>query len=525
MFDRAVAEGEGSQLLNALRRRWWVIALVAIVAAGGAYVFANRKQKEYSATSALLFQNNQLDQLLLAKQVVETVDPARQAATNLSLVGLPAVAEGVAAQLHIPAGWVAGSISFSADPGSDVLRITATDPSPVFAAKIANSYVQQYIAFRQSAARAQLAASEALVNRRLAALPPSELNGPIAQALLQDRNNLDLLSSAQTGDAQQVETASIPGSPSSTSPKKAAMIGLLLGLLAAAALVVLLERQDKRIKDPAEIETLYRVPVLGAIPISNALTRLGAVGTRQDQEAFSRLRAQLRYFDVDRDIKRVMVTSAQSADGKSLTALNLARAAARADDKRVLLIEADLRRPSLAEMLGLDNVAGLGELLSHSQDLGSGLRELAVPLNELNEAQEHAGFDVLLAGGVPPNPVELIGSQRMIELLDHIGTMYDLVVIDTPPIGAVSDPIPLVHQVDGVLVVSRVGHSRRAEAAEMMTQLRSLKANVFGVVINGAPPKTDYYYYYDRQNRPSRFAGLRSTRRGREEDPSLTERS
>lgn len=276
-------------------------------------------------------------------------------------------------------------------------------------------------------------------------------------------------------------------------PSRDAIIGLVLGMLVGGALVAVLERRDRRIKSVAEVEEVYGVPILGMIPESNQLRGAGAVGSPRDREAFSMLRAQLRYFDVDRGVKRVMVTSADTREGKSMISLNLARAAAQADERRPLLIETDLRRPALTAMMGFEAVAGLAELLSHSQDLASGLRELVIPMPDPNGGD--AGFDVLLGGALPPNPVELLSSRRMTELLAYADTMYSSVVIDTPPVPVVSDAIPLIHQVDGVIVVSRVGHSRHDRASRLMKQLRGLNANVLGVVVNGVGESG--YYAYD----------------------------
>jgi non-specific protein-tyrosine kinase len=209
------------------------------------------------------------------------------------------------------------------------------------------------------------------------------------------------------------------------------------------------------------------------------------------------LRAQMRYFDVDRDISRVLVSSADGGEGKTTIALNLARAAGSAGDMRTLLIEADLRRPALGPMLGMSRVAGLSELLSQSHDIAQGLHELVVTREDDDARQAVGGHDILLAGATPPNPVELLESRRMAELLDYADSIYDLVILDTPPIGVVSDPVSLVHRVDGVLVVSRLGRSRRDHAARLMKQLRALNANILGVVVNGAQAGlgANYGYY------------------------------
>ncbi len=208
------------------------------------------------------------------------------------------------------------------------------------------------------------------------------------------------------------------------------------------------------------------------------------------------LRAQLRYFDVNRHIHTVMVTSADSGEGKTLISLNLARAAARTDERRALLIEADLRRPGLAEAIGREPGAGLAELLSRSHDLESGLRELVVTADDTEDAEHSPRLDILLAGSIPPNPVELLESQRMNDVLRTAATLYDVVVIDTPPIGIISDAIPLVHQVDGVLVICRLNYSRRDHALRLMRRLNGLNAHILGVVINSFQTRGDTPYGY-----------------------------
>jgi capsular exopolysaccharide synthesis family protein len=519
MFDRLSGERDGTWLLAALRRRWWVIVLVAAISAAAAHVLSGQQQKKYSATSALLFQSTALDQELLAKQIITNVDPARQAATNQSLVELSSVSKLVASQLHIPSSLVSSEVSFGSDATSDVLPITVTDPSPTLATAIANSYAQQYIQFRKTAAEAQLTTSEALITAKLAALPPSQQNTQVGQALTTDRNELDLLKSSQTGDAQVVETAAVPNSPSFPNTSRDTTLGLLLGLLLGCALVTVLDRRDRRIKTPAEVEQLYGVPVIGTVPQSATL-RKGRIGTAHEEEAFLMIRAQLRYFDVDRHLKRVMVTSAESGEGKSLISLNLARAAARTDDRRALLIEADLRRPSLHRMIGRESGAGLAELLSHAQDLESGLRELVVTPDDMEETDRPLRLDILLAGSAPPNPVELLESQRMIQLLEQADTMYDVVIIDTPPIGVISDAIPLVHQVDGLLVITRMLYSRRDPATRLMKRLEGLNAHILGVVINSFQRTADASYGYYGNYPATR--GEESPRRGLRGRPRST---
>lgn len=510
MFDRLAEPNEG-WLFSALARRWWVLALVAVVFGLGGYVISAQQTKKYTAKSALLFFESQLDQELVGKASISTSDPARQAATNQALVELPTVARMTAAQLHIPVSRVVGEIAFGSDSTSDVLSFTVTDQSPSMAARIANTYGQQYIQFMKGAATSQLTTAENLVDSKLAAIPVDQQNGPVASQLHAEKNTLDLLKSAQTGNAQVVQTATIPSSPSSPTPVKDGMLGLIVGLFVGLGAAAALERRDRRIKSPDEVEALYGAPVVGMIPESASL-RSGHP-TPRDEEAFLMLRAQLRYFDVDRTVKRVMITSADAGEGKTLVSFNLARAAAGTDERRILLIEADMRRPRMSRLIGREPVAGLAELLSHPQNVESGLRELVLRPDQAADVDRPAGLDVLVAGSIPPNPIELLESERMLELLEYADGIYETVIIDTPPIGVVSDGIPLLHHVDGLVAVTRLGTSRRDRAQQFTKRLRGLNANVLGVVINSYHPESaGHYYYYGEDRAPGRNNALRRPR-------------
>lgn len=467
-------------------RRWWVLILVAAIGALAGYGFASRKPKEYTASSALLFQTSQLDQSFFGTPVSSaSPDPSRQAATNQALVELPTVARIVANQLHIPQSRITSDLTFGSDSQADVLDINVTDRSPAMAATIANAYVRQYIVFRQTSDQAQLTVAERTVQAQLTAIPPSQRNTSLAQGLQSRAYELKLLAALQTGNAEVVQTAVPPVSPSSPDPPGSAVVGGIIGLLLALVLVYTRERFDRRIKSVEEVEEVYGVTLLGVVPNSPYFDARGSAGTPQEQDRFRMLRAQLRYFDVDQKLRRLLITSADAGEGKSTISLNLARAAAGTDNKRSLLIETDMRRPSLAGMIGLESLAGLSELLSQSTDLRSGLRELVVTPQASDELGGGSNFDVLVAGAVAPNPLELIESNRMSELLEIADSLYDMVIFDTPPVGVVGDAMALIHQVDGVVVVSRQGVSRRDRGRRLMMQLRGLNANVLGVVFNG----------------------------------------
>jgi polysaccharide biosynthesis transport protein len=273
----------------------------------------------------------------------------------------------------------------------------------------------------------------------------------------------------------------------------------VLGLILGIGVALLLDRFDRRIREPDELEEASGLPVLGLVPRSAAFAASSKEGAgageismpRGEAEAFRMLRARMRYFNVDREVRTVLVTSASAAEGKTTIALNLAAAAA-ASGSRVLLIEADLRRPTLTTRMGDPQYVGLSEVLSHSASLESALRHVNVGTAGSNG---RPWFSLITAGFPPPNPSELIESRQMEELLAQLAPNYDLVVIDTPPLLVVSDAIPLIGRVDGVLVVSMLGQTTRDAAKTLGAQLKDLKAPVLGVVANGLRGRAQSYYY------------------------------
>jgi receptor protein-tyrosine kinase len=214
-----------------------------------------------------------------------------------------------------------------------------------------------------------------------------------------------------------------------------------------------------------------------------------------EAEAFRMLRARLRYFNVDRNIKSLLIVSGQPGDGKSTVAYYLARAAANTSGTRVLLVEADLRRPQLADRLGLSRTPGLSEVLS--QPIGLDVAVQSLPRSLEPRVHQEQELHILVAGALPPNPAELLESRRMQEFIEELAPRYDLVIFDTPPTGVVSDALPLLHQADGVVLIARLNRSTRAGLTRVLDQLKRLGAPVLGVVANhSVAERVDYGYGY-----------------------------
>ncbi len=496
------------QTLNILRRRAPLIALCFVLVAGSAFVFSKQQTKKYTATASLVFDNNQLNQQVAGLAAVDNNSQQSQQSTNVRLVELGDAANQTATLLGqgLTGKQIQGDLSISAQGESSIVEVAATASSPKLAADIANTYANQFVAGQQSATHKYFNAALALVNKQLAALSPQQQSGPQGLALQDRAQSLAILAELQSGNVQIAQAATVPTAPSSPKVARNTVLGGLLGLLLGLALAFLLERLDRRIKQPEDLERIFQLPLLGMIPDSPAYPRhtsqhkgegLAPLPAREI-EVFRMLRARLRYFNVNRDLRLMLVTSADSADGKTTVVQNLAEAAA-STGGRVLIIEADLRRPSIADRLSLSRAPGLAEVLIAASTVEDAIQitQVAAAISSASTATG-SSLSVLTAGTPPPNPVELIESRAMERLLEWAGKSYDLVLIDTPPLSVVPDAIPLLHMVHGVVIVSRLGKSTREGAARMREELSSLGAPMLGVVANGfkARDLTGHGYYY-----------------------------
>lgn len=501
--------GQGLDLRTALitlRRRAWLIVLCFVVVTAAALGFSLAQQKQYSATAALLFRDPGFGQTLFGGADVQpTSDPTREAATNVNLASLRIVSQRTANALDhgLSATDVQSKMSVSAEGSSNVVSVTATDPDPRIAQKLANTYAAQFVEFRRDADRAKVANARRLVSKSYNRLSPTEQQSHQGRTLQNRMSQLETLQAVQTGNAEVVQDASTPTSPSSPKTKRNTILGAVIGLLLGIALAFLAERFDRRLRSVDDLEEAFELPMLGSIPDSKTLASANGVAAAlpfTDREAFRMLRTRLRYFNVDREIKSVLVTSASPKDGKSTVAWYLASTAA-SSGTRTLLVEADLHQATLATYHKLDPIPGLAEILTHQVSLDDAIQPITVE-DRSNGAADARKLDCLTAGATPPNPAELLDSHEMARVLVEFTEGYDLVVIDTPPVSLLADAIPLMQLVSGVIVVGQVGKTTRDEAAHLREQLRKLDAPVLGVAANRIRESRrygrSYGYYYDR---------------------------
>ena len=499
MDEQASERIDLHQVARLLCREWVIIVACMVLLGSAALVTALSAPKRYTATASLLFRDPAFDQKLFGSTFLGgSRDPDREAATNVALVAMKQVATRTAARsgIDLTPREIQAAVVVSPEGRSDVVTVRATVDSPRVAAALANAFTTEFVSIRREADRRTIFNAQSLVQRQLDELKKQgTLSSPRANSLRDRAEELSVLGSLQTGNAELVQRAEVPSGPSGPRPKRNAAIGLFLGLILGVGVAFLRARLDRRIRTEEALAEAFDVPILARVPVTEMAKGLPAPRSRAE-EAFGTLWTNLRYFNVTSGIGSILITSPTSGDGKSTVALNLAAAAARSGSD-VLLIEADLRRPSLTTALGERSPGGLTQVLAGLMTFEKAL--LQVPATRAPAVGDPV-LDVLVAGPIPPNPAQLLDSHAMRELLLDVYPRYDLVVIDTPPLTVVPDSVPLLHQVSAVVAVGRLGSSRRDAASVLCSQLKIMDAPLVGVVANLTKDGgSDPYYYQDPQ--------------------------
>jgi capsular exopolysaccharide synthesis family protein len=463
------------------RRKWLLLAIVVVIPAA-VYVGASLLPKTYQSEATIDVQATADPSTLFSNQIRSSTGISEaQTLIKTTLVGRRA-----ARILGLPpssAKELVGHVSVAptnpSDSKGEFLTITAQDSSPTEAARIANAFARAIAQTRTSSATRQIERTIATLTAQGKSDRGEEST---REALALQLQQLRLLKAGQTGTTPIIEAAVPASTPISPQPKRDALISLILALLIAAAIAPLLDRLDRRIREPGELEELLDAPVLAMIP-DDAFP--GHPPGPHVRESFETLRASLTYFNVDRSLSSLVVASPIQKDGKTTVAINLALAYA-LDERDVILIDGDLRRPQVATRLGKEVGAGLDSVLVGESTLEDALVYVDAGAGRLR---------ILPGATPPPNPAVLLGSQRMRLLLTELVEQVDMVVIDTPGLLAVSDAIPLFSQVAGSVIVSRLGKTPKDAVRRAKQVIASAGGTVLGGVATGAHAGGIYGYY------------------------------
>lgn len=510
-------------LLKVLRgRKVWVVLPVAI-AVGLALVYSLvLTEPLYVSTASILRQTTNFDEALFNTQLFDLRDAQRYLMTGSRLIKLDAVAEEVQAELDSRrgVGSLLSMVSVKPQPDADIINISATSTDPEEAEAVANSFARQFILYRQAADRAALSQARAQVEQQLSGMSSVELESERGRVLSQKSEELRILETMQTGGFEIVQEAQVPSSPFSPRPVRTTFIALVGGLMLGTLLAFVVDRADRRVKTQDSLEREYALPVLATIPRSRV--QLSTNGNKPINggarfldtspafvESFRALRSNVKYFEFDRQIRTIVVTSGLPQEGKTIVTINLAVSLA-LSGATVGVIEADLRRPMIHRYLGLSASVGVSSVLTGTHSLTKAIQLLKTgsdtPWNRQGSNQSgRAGrldrnLFCLTSGPLPPNPAELIGSQQMKTLIEDVASLADYVLIDTPPVLVVSDALNLVNLVDAVIVCARLNRTTIEEAREVRTLLQRTGARTLGVVASGNKASSrrqgDPYGYY-----------------------------
>jgi capsular exopolysaccharide synthesis family protein len=467
--------------------RWKWLFLFFVVAAPVLAFVVERGQPTLYKSSALVGVN----QTTVSSPLVNT--SGSFSTSNITavarLVTTTPVAEIAAGLLNPPAnpGQIVGEVTAEGDESTNFLTISAQDRDPRRAADIANAFAKAISRNLQQSAVAQIRNTIKSTRAQLRHLKPSDVTtrGNLQQELTQ----LLAAENAQGGQAAILQAAGPSGSPVGGGLRRTLEIALLIGLLLGFGAVILAENSDRRLRTPEDLESMTDLPLLAAIEPSAFSAELTT--TNEDEEAFQMLRTALMYFNVDRPLNSILITSAGEKEGKTTVATRLALATAKAG-LHVVLVDADLRRAQVGRRLGVAAKDGLGAVIRGSHLLSDVL--VGHPLDE----SEGGSLSILPAGSPPPNPSALMSSQHMQRILRQLEAVSDLVIVDTPAALAVSDPLPLMRNVSGVVLVARMNHSSRQTIRRLQKIIQSAHGHVLGVVATGAGAGPGYNHYYPK---------------------------
>jgi capsular exopolysaccharide synthesis family protein len=535
-------------LAQVMLRRWWLLLLFGVLGVCCAYLAVSVLPKRYqsavslqlnpSGKSALLpYTGSNSDQVApsavatLAASYSEVLRSRTFDTTVVNRLSLPIQPEELTR-----------SIDAKLIPNTNILRLTVTWDQPQDAQQLAQRVAELFISENVQAAQngtvqriQQLQDSARQMQTRMTTLQQQRdrLDDAVSRGDLSritDLNDLDTrLAAIQTSYTNalveidqahnSMDTAAIldnatPGAAVGFLPlPQALLLGLLIGLVVGTGVAVLLDRMIGAVYAPEDVAAVCGSAPLATVGRISAKAPLTTPGVDQrlvvaaaprsaSAEAFRTLRANLRLVALEHPLRTLVVTSAGVGDGKTLVSANLAASLAQSG-KRVLLIDGDLRRPAAHSLLGVSNGAGLVEALfaTDEQEHRNGARPDPQSLDHCVVTTPIERLLLLRSGEVPPNPSELLGSERATRLLDDLAQDFDMLVIDTPPVGPVADALILATLGDGILVVARAGQTRQAALRGALESLSQTGKPILGIIMNDLRPSPlsrygPYRHYY-----------------------------
>jgi Mrp family chromosome partitioning ATPase/capsular polysaccharide biosynthesis protein len=494
------------------------VLVIVVVSTVGTYVYSSKQAPRFRSSTQFIVSSSPIDAIISGGISADSGTALDQAKLLLS--------EGVSDRVRKHFGTKGTSLLaqsvVTADPvaSSSFIQVNVESGSADGAAAVANAYVQEYFAQRNQQVQRQTTETIRKLRAQLAALPRFGSGSGARSTLQQTIRQLQTTATTTPLQTRQTNPATV-GARFAPTPRRDAGFALAISLALGIGLAFVLERFDRRIRNVDDIATLYGAPLLSIIPHSTMPVhdRDGKpVVPDTLREPFRSLRTNVQLAStMDRPIKRIVVASAVSGEGKSTIVRNLALTYLELG-LSVVVVEADLRRPTLSTAFAKEAGAlGLTAVLTGACSLNGALQEVEFDATRLEYLDRvRVGYKdahgagtttkptssrlmLLPSGDAPANPQAIIDADKTRSLLAHLAERFDIVLIDTPPLLAVSDAMTLLPQADGVVLVTRVGHTQRAEAQRAaMTARLDPSVRILGVVANDLDyqPGSGYGYGY-----------------------------
>lgn len=518
-------------------RRWWLVVLAALLAAGIGYLFSRSQDPVYRATTSVI-----VGQSIQATQLdsgdIQTSE--RLALTYGDIARRQPVLEATIISLDLSYFWqnLRDRVRVNLVPDTQLLEISVEASSREEAIAIADELAEQLILIsptsiqnpedesarlfvreRLQDLQGKIETSQARLDelaRSLAAAPTPEERSQIQsemneiESLLVDWENtyarfLEFVGREESANyIAVVDKAYASLTPVRPATRLNTLVAGLVGSMLALGVIFVLEYLDVTVKTVDDISQDTNLIPLGSISRFGNENFQGRMIVAEDPrspiaESYRMVRSNIQFMFIDNPGRAILVTSPVAGDGKSTTAVNLAIAMAQNDNKTIL-VDADLRDPELHKILDVSNYNGLTEQLRQPESQAK---------THLHDT-EVKGLQLLTAGKHPPDPSELLGSQRMKRLVESLTFEADVVIFDSPPAAYLTDAAILSRLVDGVVLVVSVGETRRDEARQAIFNLEQAGANILGVVLNGVTEKRgSYYYAYGSTTQDLTYAGNR----------------
>ena len=510
--------------LTVARRHILLIAALTIVCGGLAYAYSASKTPIYESSSQLLYspQLNVSDPL--NQGYVDPTTQELQMQSAVTTITGPTIQQLVMKQIGDPAtvpdysvsAAVTTSDANASNPTDNGVAVTVDSTDPHWAAKLANLYAATFAAYDQSSYVARVKKAEQYIAGQMKTYTtPAQQNSSDYALLNQYLRNLQILAATTTGDFSLAVPAYAHSTPIAPRPKRSALMGAVLGFVLGVALAFLREKLDTRLHDHREVGEIMDLPVIGRvgrIPVEALAKGSLVVMSEADgraAESMRVLRSNLQFASLGEENRVLMVMSAQKGEGKSLVTANLAASLALAG-KKVMLVDADLRRPRVHSLFGVRNTHGVSSVIAGFCSLDealqtyhlSGPKVVTIHGNgdgaHASESDTSPQLTLLTSGPIPPNPGEMVASRRFAHIVRELaGKGYDYVLIDSPAFLAVGDAAALAGVVDAIVLLVNMKMINKPTLEESRDFLRPLPPTKLGVVtVMDSVGRNERYHYY-----------------------------